>query len=152
MFQIMRLLKSLSLLLVSFVFALALAEGVLHFFPDLLPVEVRQAFNNKGLYHPKIGNLPKPGSRGSIVTRDFESPYQLDDHGFRNELPWPEHADVIVIGDSLVFGYGVDVSQAWPQQLAGLTGKSVVNLGLIGASPQQYRKIHEVFHGPCGPA
>lgn len=141
----MQFLKSIALLLASCAITLLLAEGLLHALPEFLPAEVRQAFNSKGTYHPEIGNLPDPGSRGAIVTRDFESPYQLDEHGFRNESPWPERADIVVVGDSLVFGYGVDAIQAWPQQLAGLTGKTVVNLGLIGASPQQYRKIYEVF-------
>jgi lysophospholipase L1-like esterase len=147
----MRLIKNISLMAASALFALLLAEGVLHAFPGLLPVEVRQVFNNKGMYHPEIGNLPEPGSSGEIVTRDFESPYKLDSNGFRNDSPWPGRAEIVAIGDSLVFGYGVDVSQAWPQQLSGLTGRNVVNMGLIGASPQQYRKIHETFAQTLSP-
>ena len=147
----MRLIKNLSLMVASLLFALLLAEGVLHAFPRLLPVEVRQVFNNKGMYHPEIGNLPVPGSSGEIVTRDFESLYHLDSNGFRNDSPWPGRAEIVVIGDSLVFGYGVDVDQAWPQKLSGLTGRNVVNLGLIGASPQQYRKIHETFAQALSP-
>ena len=146
-----RILKSLGLVAISSLFAVILAESLLHAFPSLLPVEVRQALNDKGRAHPVIGNLPQSNSSGAIVTRDFESPYQLDNNGFRNDGDWPENVDIAVIGDSLVFGYGVDVESAWPQRLTELTDQSVINLGLIGASPQHSRKIHEVFARPLKP-
>ncbi len=146
-----RFIKSLSLFLASVIVSLAIAEGFLHAFPSLLPIEVRQVFDNKGVAHPVIGNLPEPGATGVIVTRDFESPFQLDDHGFRNVAPWPDVPDIVAIGDSLVFGYGVDESEAWPQRVSSLLRRSVVNMGLIGASPQQYRKIYEVFAQPVQP-
>ena len=147
----MRLLKSIALIGVSSIVALIIADLLLHAIPGVLPIEVRQAFNNKGAPHPRVGNLPEPGSTGVIVTRDFESSFELDEQGFRNEGAWPEQVDIVVIGDSLVFGYGVDVGRAWPQLLAEKTGNSVVNLGLIGASPQQYRKIHDSFARPLAP-
>jgi len=147
----MRLLKIFALIGVSSIVALIIADLLLHAFPGVLPIEVRQAFNNKGAPHPRVGNLPEPGSTGVIVTRDFESSFELDEQGFRNEGAWPEQVDIVVIGDSLVFGYGVDVGRAWPQLLAEKTGNSVVNLGLIGASPQQYRKIHDSFARPLAP-
>ena len=130
---------------------LVFAEGFFHLFPSLLPIKVRQVFGNKGVAHSEIGNLPGPFTTGVIVTRDFEMPYQLDQNGFHNEAGWPEHADIIAIGDSLVFGYGVELQSAWPQNVAARTGQSVLNLGLIGASPQQYQKVYEIFARPRKP-
>lgn len=147
-----RFAKNLALLVVSSFLTLLLVEGMLHLVPDLLPIEVRQALNSKGRAHPEIGNLPEPDSTGVIVTRDFESPYKVDENGFRNAGNWPDETDIVVVGDSLVFGYGVDADQAWPQILSGLTGMDVLNLGLIGASPQQYRKIYQLFGRPLKPS
>jgi lysophospholipase L1-like esterase len=147
-----RLAKNFALVVISSIFTILLAEGVLHLVPDLLPIEVRQALNSKGWAHPEIGNLPEPNSSGVIVTRDFESHYKVDENGFRNAGSWPTETDIVVVGDSLVFGYGVDADSAWPQLLSGHTGMDVLNLGLIGASPQQYRKIYETFARPLKPA
>lgn len=145
-------LKSCALVTLSSLFAVAVAEGLLHLFPGFLPVEVRQVFKDNGMAHPEIGNMPGPGSSGVIVTRDFAVPYRLDKQGFRNDEPWPERPDIVVIGDSLVFGYGVDRNEAWPQILSKLSGKTVVNLGLIGAGPQQYQRIYGIFGRPLKPA
>lgn len=136
-----------SLLLVgsSLVLALLAAEGLLHAFPTLVPIEVRAVNNDRGVAHPVLGHVMRPGSSSVITTRDFAQPHNIDAHGFRNEHEWPESADVVAIGDSLVFGYGADVEQAWPQRLARATGQSVINLGLIGASPQQYQRIWETY-------
>jgi len=147
-----RFAKNFTLVVVSSIFTLLLVEGVLHLIPDLLPIEVRQALNSKGRAHPEIGNLPEPNSSGVIITRDFESHYKVDQNGFRNAGGWPDETEIVVVGDSLVFGYGVDADSAWPQLLSGYTGMDVLNLGLIGASPQQYRKIYETFARPLKPA
>jgi lysophospholipase L1-like esterase len=139
-----------TLSVISGLLALALAEGLLHLFPRLLPLELQVRFGDasdeRGVADARIGNLPIPGSSGVIWTRDFRIEHQIDSHGFRNPEPWPEHPDVIVIGDSLVLGYGVAADQAWPAVLESeLPGRSVINLGLIGAGPQQYRRIYESF-------
>lgn len=144
------ILKVLALSAISAVFALALAEGLLHLFPSLLPIELQVLFSDdpggRGVADARIGNLPVPGSTGVVWTRDFRIEHQIDAHGFRNAKPWPEVADVIVIGDSLVFGYGVEADQAWPVLLENeLPGRRVINLGLSGAGPQPYLRIYETF-------
>ncbi len=139
------ILQGCFLTIASVLLTLALAESLFHMFPSLLPLAIRSAANDRGVAHPVIGNTGRPGSSGVIRTQDFAQPYQLDQMGFHNEGPWPSQADVIVIGDSLVFGYGVEIDQAWPQLLASLSGRKVLNLGLIGASPQQYLRIYETF-------
>jgi hypothetical protein len=56
------------------------------------------------------------------------------------------------VGDSLVFGYGVDAHEAWPARLASASpGVRIVNLGLIGAGPQQYLRVFETFGLPLQP-
>lgn len=145
-----RLLQVLALSSISALIAVFLAEGLLHLFPDFLPLELQVLVDDesseRGVADPRIGNLPEPGSTGVIRTRDFRIEHRIDAHGFRNSEPWPEVADIVVIGDSLVFGYGVEANRAWPEVLKNeLHGRSVVNLGLIGAGPQQYRRVYETF-------
>lgn len=145
-----RVSQVLALSSISAIFALILAEGLLHLFPGFLPVELQVLVSDdsseRGVADPRIGNLPEPGSTGVIRTRDFRIEHRIDAHGFRNSARWPEVADIVVIGDSLVFGYGVEADRAWPEILKNeLHGRSVVNLGLIGAGPQQYRRVYETF-------
>ncbi|MGH8131361.1 MAG: SGNH/GDSL hydrolase family protein [Steroidobacteraceae bacterium] len=145
-----RLLQLLVLSAISVIFALILAETLLHLFPRILPIELQVLLGDdlgeRGVADARIGNLPEPGSTGVIWTNDFRIEHRIDAHGFRNSRPWPEAADIIVIGDSLVFGYGVEADRAWPEVLGKeLPGRSVVNLGLIGAGPQQYRRIYDTF-------
>ena len=46
----------------------------------------------------------------------------------------------------MVFGQGVEDERAWPAILAHSFPKSpVINLGLIGAGPQQYLRVYETF-------
>jgi lysophospholipase L1-like esterase len=83
----------------------------------------------------------------------FVFDFSTDDHGFRNPLPWPQRADIVVLGDSMAFSYGVDDNEAWPALLAEqLPGSRIVNLGLIGASPQQYYRIYKIFGRSLQPA
>jgi hypothetical protein len=50
------------------------------------------------------------------------------------------------VGDSFTYGYGVADEQAWPTRLArALAPRTVINLGLIGAAPQQYLRLYETF-------
>lgn len=147
---------SLVLLSVGLVLALALAEVVLRLSPNLLPPERRQYLevdlNNVGVADPDTGHLHTPNSVGKLAGPDFTATHHTDTHGFRNHLPWPTHADVVVLGDSLVFGYGVDDAAAWPAQLGQhLDGVRVMNLGLIGAGPEQYLRVYRKFGAPLRP-
>src|SRR5262245_1340750 len=57
-------LSSIILIVASISFAMALAEGILRLFPDLLSVELQQIVqvdpDNYGVAHPYIGYLHKP--------------------------------------------------------------------------------------------
>jgi lysophospholipase L1-like esterase len=95
---------------------------------------------------PYIGHLHKPNNTIALAGRDFKALHHTDGLGFRNTWPWPDRAEIVAIGDSLTFGYGVADDQAWPylvgQQASPLR---VINLGLIGAGPQQYLRVFERF-------
>ncbi len=139
-----------SLLGFSLLFTVALLEGTFRLFPTLLPAEVQQrvltAYNNIAVSHPKIGHLHKANVYGTIVSEDFRVSHHTDAFGFRNAWPWPEQTEIVALGDSLTFGYGVADEQAWPAVLnRALPDLNVLNLGLIGAGPQQYLQVYETF-------
>ncbi len=147
---------SLVLLCTGCLFALVLCEVTLRLFPNLLPPERRQYLevdlNNVGVADPDTGHLHTPNSVGRLSGPDFTATHHTDAHGFRNLMPWPTHADVVVLGDSLVFGYGVDDKATWPALMGDqMSGVRVMNLGLIGAGPEQYLRVYRKFGAPLRP-
>jgi lysophospholipase L1-like esterase len=99
-----------------------------------------------GVSHPYIGYLHTPHNTGILQSKDFQATYHTDGHGFRNTWPWPEAADIVVVGDSFVFGYGVEDNETWPAILAQAPPQyRLLNLGLIGAGPEQYRRVYQTF-------
>jgi lysophospholipase L1-like esterase len=147
---VFRALYSAILIVSSILLALVLMEGILRFFPGLLPVEVQQLTQaepkNYGVSHPYIGHLHTPNNALIISGRDFKAVHHTDGYGFRNAWPWPKTAEIVTLGDSVTFGQGVEDKQAWPAILARSSpAKRVINLGLIGAGPQQYLRVYETF-------
>ncbi len=138
-------------------FAIVVAEVGLRLFPQLLP-SVTQQFrldaepDQMGVAHPYIGHLHTPNNDLVIPNRDFQAVHHTDGHGFRNVWPWPETTDIVFVGDSLTFGYGVEDGESWPAIIdAALPQARVINLGLIGASPEQYVRVYETFGVPLKP-
>jgi lysophospholipase L1-like esterase len=136
--------------------AVAMTEAVLRFAPGLLSVELQQIIeaepDNLGVSHPFIGYLHKPNNALIITGRDFRAVAHTDGYGFRNSWPWPEKAEVVTLGDSVAFGYGVEDDQAWPAIMAkGLSHNRLINLALIGAGPQQYLRVYETFGTKLNP-
>ena len=105
-----------------------------------------------GRSHPTIGVLEHPFETGVFTGPDVQAVYQTDGHGFRNPSPWPPAAELVVVGDGVAFGYGVEDAQAWPALLAQwLAPQRVRNLGLVDASPQQYLRVYETFESALHP-
>jgi lysophospholipase L1-like esterase len=95
---------------------------------------------------PHYGFLYRPNRTGQIHRQELEFSFTTDEKGFRNPSPWPEQADIVVVGDSMAFGYGVDDDQAWVRLVdKALPDTSVINLGLIGSGPEQYLRVLEGF-------
>lgn len=58
----------------------------------------------------------------------------VDAWGFRNEGV-PDQADIVILGDSQTYGYGVAPELSWPRQLTTQTGWSTYNIACSGYSP-----------------
>lgn len=100
-------------------------------------------------------DLPDPG----LYAGDLSSVWTLRPDLAPREIPFPEEGTsftvrtnsigfrgpeaprgaVVVLGDSTTFGWGVEEDEAWPAQLAQLTGLPVVNGGVPGYSTAQGR-------------
>lgn len=146
---------NVTVIAVSTLVAVGAAEAVLRAFPQLLPEEIAlrthwsalaKANSASSIADPYIGFLYPPHRQRQLSNRDVSFSYVTDELGFRNASPLPATADIVVLGDSQVFSFGVKDHEAWPRLLEeSLDEKRVVNLGLIGAGPRQYLRIYETF-------
>jgi hypothetical protein len=76
--------------------------------------------------------------------------YQYDQHGFRNR-PDPRAADVVLIGDSFVEGWGVTAPELVTSRLASDLHRPVANLGQSWYGPQQELEVLRRFGLPLHP-
>jgi lysophospholipase L1-like esterase len=150
----------------SLLFGVILAESILRRFPALLSIDTRAQLawqlavdDPWHVAHPYIGHLHsieylrslKTGTIASTA-RFWREPARFDAWGFRNATPWPERVDILTVGDSFTYSFSVQDEQAWPALLArALAPHRVLNLGLVGAAPQQYLRVYETFGAPLSP-
>jgi hypothetical protein len=152
---------NLLLALGSVLVALLALELLLRAVPSLMPEEAqlrihwRQMANAdtaKTQADPYVGFRYPANARSNLVQTSVQFGFQMDSHGFRNIGPWPERADVVAVGDSWVFSYGVNDDEAWPRQVErSLPGTRVMNFGLSGFGPEQYTRAYERFGIPLHP-
>lgn len=145
----------------SLLLALGAAEACLRLFPELLPEEAQLRLHWRSMNEPAsqgdpyLGHVFPPNHEGRFE-RDggsFSFTYTTDERGFRNPSPWPRRAEIVVLGDSMAFGYGVEDDETWTAVLAEqLPGGRIINLGLVGGAPQQYFRIYERFGQALQPA
>jgi len=76
--------------------------------------------------------------------------YRYDQNGFRNR-PDPQAAEIVVLGDSFVEGWGVTASELVTSRLAADLGRPVVNLGQSWYGPQQELEVLRRYALPLHP-
>jgi lysophospholipase L1-like esterase len=143
----------------STLLAVLVLEGALRLFPSLLPVTAQQRLlfltatgAPKTNGDPYLGYTYPPFFETEHVSRDFSFKVQSDEHGFRNPSPWPNRAEVVIVGDSMAYGYGVASEQMWPRLLEkALPVSRVITLGIPGTVPRQYTRYFERFGVPLHP-
>jgi SGNH hydrolase-like domain, acetyltransferase AlgX len=144
------ILSGFCLIVAGVTISLMLGEGLLRLLANRLPGEIEQVVianpDTSGVRHPYIGHLHRPNAERLISGRGFRAVHRTDEFGFRNPAPWPQRAEIVAVGDSLTFGYGVRDNEAWPKVIdQALPGMHTINLGLIGAGPEQYYRLYETF-------
>jgi SGNH hydrolase-like domain, acetyltransferase AlgX len=153
--------RRLGFVLIVLVVAAGGAEILLRLVPTLLPEDAAirlfwRALDDGGglkvVANEDLGYSMPASVEDQIAAGRIAFGYRTDPHGFRNPSPWPDEADVVVLGDSLAFGFGVDDEQGWVAQLdRQLPEHEVVNLGILAAAPQQYLMAYEAYGAPLEP-
>lgn len=141
-------------LTVSIVLTLVLLEGVLRLLP--CPIEPLARLESlRGFYRPAAdGSLETaPGFRGSIAVDGRTTAANLNALGLRGpEIPAKAAGErrVLMLGDSFVFGLGVDADEAIPAALErrlaasaatpapGAPAVRVGNAGMWGTGPREW--------------
>jgi hypothetical protein len=151
----MSMIPNLALLAgVSFL-TLSFAEGLLRLAPGLLTEEaaVHMHWREMGFARDDdgetlvvddadLGFRYLPHRTGHLRRGDFAFSFTTDERGFRNASPWPEQADIVVVGDSMGFSFGVGDEAAWTSLVQdALPETTLLNLSVIGTGPQQYLEV-----------
>jgi hypothetical protein len=153
-----RLVQNLALLVATIAVGLLGVEAFLRLFPQLLPEEARLRLHWSAVGEgdrdansqmmtvadPYLGFRYRPNFTGRLARGDLDFTFTTDEKGFRNSSPAPDEADIVVLGDSMAFGYGVPDDATWSHRVAmQFPDYTIRNFGLIGGSPQQYLRIFE---------
>jgi hypothetical protein len=148
----------------ALVASLVAMEAVLRLWPTLLGVSfangVRSRYTTRagGIYYrdpPLRMNFMIPGLRTSMYYNGYTWTHEADALGFRNQrvvIP----ADVVLLGDSFIYGHGVELESTVGSYLAQILGRPVANLARQGDSAYQeayllsthiglYRPRHVVY-------
>ena len=148
-----RLLTRLALVAVGLTLAVVAAELLLRAFPSVLSEDARLRIHWAGLgasdsntvAHPTIGYVARSGP-DRLERSDLAFDFTIDPNGFRNPWPWPASAEVVVVGDSLSFSYGVDDERGWSDELERRhPDMELVNLAIVGGAPQMAARAFEAY-------
>jgi hypothetical protein len=126
----------------SVVLSLAILEFVLRTFPLALPhplanyLTTRYHSGPSGIYRyaPELHmNLMRPHDERVLYFNGYRWHHRTDSRGFRNPVE-REHASVVLLGDSIVYGHGVEEPATIRSHLETILGQPVANLGRQGSS------------------
>lgn len=130
----------IGLLLSSFIIMLILLEVFLMCFPQILPIRLgnyiysKYSFNKDGIYtyHEKSGlGIMKPNHSTQMYFNGLVWLHESDEIGFRNSKT-TYSADIVLLGDSFVYGHGVNQHETISSFMEKETKLNVVNLGCQG--------------------
>lgn len=91
-------------------------------------------------YDPEIGPILSPNREGMFRTAEGDRFYsvKINADGFRGgDLVDRQTPKIAVLGDSFIFGYGVDQEDVFSTILDKMTAADVINLGIGGTSLDQ---------------
>ncbi len=97
----------------------------------------------------KVG-IHRPNFAADCYSHGYAWRHHADGYGWRNPETW-ETADVVLLGDSMIYGHGVEEEQTTAAFLRGLLGRRVVNMGITGGSPVHYLAYVRNFALPLEP-
>jgi hypothetical protein len=137
--------------------AAALFETALRLRPGILGGQVANVaytgyhWYKGGIYalDPHVGPLLKPNVRRPMYWAGHRWLHETNDRGFRGPCPAP--TQVVFLGDSMIYGHGVENEATVPSRFGARSGLGSANLGQQGTSLVQSWLIFERKGLPLGP-
>lgn len=86
----------------------------------------------------------RPDFEGRCYFNGHHWTHRSDAFGWRNPRTW-KRVDVAILGDSMVYGHGVEERDTIAHRLRELTGLRVANLGITGGHPAEYLAVLRNF-------
>jgi len=140
--------KNANILLLTLTILMVSGEFALRTWPSLLGNEFKNGLLTKystkddGIYYidPVLRtNFMIPNYRTEMQYNGYKWIHQTDALGFRNPSS-RRRADVVLLGDSFIYGHGVNIEQTVGYFLESMTGYAVMNLARQGdySVPEAY--------------
>jgi lysophospholipase L1-like esterase len=134
------ILINLSLIIISTLFALFLSEIALRLM-GFKPMYVSPERDQFWKYDPVLGWAHQPGQEGIFETPQFRTAVRINEKGLRDRSHSYKRQNgterILVLGDSFAWGYGVEESERFSQQLEKSLNVEVINAGVSGYSTDQ---------------
>ncbi len=134
--------KNVCLLLITIILFFLFLEITLRIFPGMFGQAVENQLKTKynsaeqGIYifnpDTKI-RMMKPNFETTAYYNGYYWNHKTDSRGFRNEKEYSQ-ADIILLGDSMIYGHGLDFNKTMPFFLEQNTNYSVYNMARQGDS------------------
>ncbi|MBI4453775.1 hypothetical protein HY636_03975 [Candidatus Woesearchaeota archaeon] len=102
--------------------------------------EYRQ--DDKELTFSNTSNL---NARFAIPTMNLDFIYDTDELGFRNKQGDKETSEIVAVGDSFTYGFGINYEELWTEKLESKTKQRVANFGVTGYAPWQYNAVMKKY-------
>ncbi len=144
------IISKLILVCICFLVTLLFAELFLRFATDLLPMNfqniVLQKYNRRadGIYywdHEWNMTIIKPNFQQEMFANGYRWHHQSNEIGIRDDRNI-EKAEIVVLGDSFIYGNGVEKEDTFSHYLEEISGKTVANLGVqADYPPNQYIRL-----------
>jgi lysophospholipase L1-like esterase len=125
-----------------FFVSLAGAEHLYHLFePPRQAINARGFFASSLEYDPMLGWKNTPSTHNIFDTKKFTIDVITNAEGMRDEevgIKSPDKKRIAVIGDSMVWGWGVQAEERFTDLLEKELSVEMLNFGVTGYSPLQY--------------
>ena len=140
---------NLALTVITCLIVLGFVEYYFRSFPHTLPLalgnHLASGYNDNlsGIYRYRADMkmlFMRPHYKRSMYFNGYYWHHQTDVLGFRNPED-REYAQVVLLGDSMIYGHGVKETSTVRHYLEMLTNQPVVNLGIQGGSIHQEYQI-----------
>lgn len=158
--RIIRLARALATTILAVIVCWGVLEVVLRVFhhqilPQALSNEIASGYHSgwDGIYEfsSAMGcDVPRPHYARAMYYNGYRWDHRGDARGFRNAVD-RQQADVLLLGDSMVYGHGLELADTIGQRLENELGRPVANLGVQGASSHQEYQILKRWIGEMRP-